>query len=305
MGRVSTVITSVVMLLLANLVAVGSADAQQPQRPLRPTAAEGLPVIPFMEGWYSNEDGSVTVSFGYHNRNKEIVKVPLGENNRMEPAQFDGMQPEYYFPGRHHGVFAVNLPASMEDDPVWWHINSTGEELKVPGDRGSNAYELDRNPRPQGSLQPLIWFAGGAPGSGPEGVMAADTKTVAVGEPLTLEVLTRDPSERDRSDPRFAEPLDTNVSWFLHQGPAEVSFTEHSTTPLTEAPAISVLGLVPVADTRVAVPEGEGPARVIATFSEPGDYMIRARLDNWNASDSDGLDQCCWSNAYQRVRVIR
>ena len=49
--------------------------------------------------------------------------------------------------------------------------------------------------------------------------------------------------------------------------------------------------------------EGEGPARVNASFPEPGEYLIRARLDNWNASDSDGLDQCCWSNAWLRVQV--
>jgi hypothetical protein len=58
-----------------------------------------MPVIPFMEGWYANEDGSVTVSFGYHNRNTEDVIVPLGEQNRVEPAQLDGMQPEIYFAG--------------------------------------------------------------------------------------------------------------------------------------------------------------------------------------------------------------
>ncbi len=133
--------------------------------------------------------------------------------------------------------------------------------------------------------------------------MAAQITTVGVGQPITLEVLTEDPSVRDRTDPRFEKPLDTNVSWYLHQGPAEVTFAEHPSTPFTEAPAFAVLGLMPVANTRVAVTEGEGPARVIVTFHAPGDYMIRARLDNWNASDSDGLDQCCWSNAYQRVRV--
>ena len=293
----------VFLLLLSNLVVMASAGAQTPQRPLRPSAAQGLPVVPYMEGWYGNADGSVTISFGYHNRNKDTVKVPLGEDNRVEPAHLDGMQPEYYFPGRHHGVFAVTMPASMADESVWWHITSAGQQLKVPGDRSSTAYELDRNPRPQGSVQPDIWFAGEERGSGPEGVVAANTITVSAGEPLTLEVLTNDPSVRDRSDPRFTKPLDTNVSWYLHQGPAEVAFTEHSSTPLTDAPTFPVLGLVPVADTRVAVSEGEGPARIIAAFPEPGDYMIRARLDNWNASDSDGLDQCCWSNGYQRVRV--
>ncbi len=291
MGRANLVITNVFLLLLSHLVLVSLAGAQPAQRPLRPSAAQGIPVVPYMEGWYDNADGSVTVSFGYHNRNENMVKVGRGEANRVEPSQFDGMQPEYYFPGRHHGVFGVTIPASMAGETVWWYIESAGQELGVPGDRGSTAYELDRNPRPQGSVQPLIWFEGGEQGSGPEGVVSVDTKTVSVGEQLTLEVLTDDPSLRDPSDPRFTKPLDTTVSWYVHQGPAPMTLTEHPSTPLSDAPTFPVLGLVPVAGARVAVPGGEGPARIIATFSEPGEYLIRARLDNWSASDSDGLDQ--------------
>lgn len=306
MRSVRPVVASVALALLANVVMVVSADAQQPARPLRPPSPAGIPVIPFMEGWYANEDGSVTVSFGYHNRNVEDVIVPLGENNRIEPAQLDGMQPDIYFPGRHPGVFAVTIPASMGDESAWWHIKTGNlEELKVPGERGSNAYELDRNARPQGSVQPSIWFENGKRGSGPEGVVAVNTKTISVGAELTLEVETEDPSIRDPSNPLFAKPLDSRVIWYKHQGPGQVSFTEHASTPFIIEPARSTRGMIPAAPSRVAIPAGKGPARVMATFSEPGEYMIRARLDNWNSSDSDGLDQCCWSNAYQRVHVTQ
>ncbi|CAN0467918.1 unnamed protein product, partial [Scytosiphon promiscuus] len=234
------------------------------------------------------------------------VFIPRGEGNRIEPASLNGMQPEVYFSGRHPGVFAVTIPATMKDETIWWHIKTGDlEELKVPGERGSTAYELDRNPRPQGSVQPHIWFEDGKIGSGPEGIVAANTKTVTVGDELTLEVGTKDPSVRDPSNPLFAKPLDTRVIWYKHQGPGKVHFTEHPSTPFDTAPARSTRGMIPAAPSRVAVPAGAGPAMVIATFSEPGDYVIRARLDNWNSSDSDGLDQCCWSNAYQRVRVTK
>ena len=304
MGRVSTKVIGVFTVWLAVAMTLSIADAQQVERPLRPSPSQGLAVIPFMEGWYDNGDGSTTVSFGYHNRNKVNVVVPLGSENRIEPAQFDGLQPEIFFPGRHPGVFAIVIPASLGDETAWWHITSASEELSVPGERGSTAYELDRNPRPQGSVQPVIWFSDEKRGSGPEGVVASATKTVSVGAQLTLEVWTEDPSVRDASDPRFAKPLDTNVSWYMHQGPGVVSFTEHPSSPFTVKGGPPVLGLIPVAATRVSVPGGVGPARVVASFSQPGVYMIRARLDNWNASDSDGLDQCCWTNAYQRVRVV-
>lgn len=291
--------------LLANLFLVAQAGAQPAERPLRPAPPGGIPVIPFHEGWYGNEDGSVTVSFGYHNRNESVITIPRGENNLLEPARFDGMQPEIYHPGRHHGVFAVTIPAELADGAtVWWRLISAGQELKVPGERGSTAYELDRNPRPQGSLQPLIGFGeDGAMGSGPEGIVAGEVLRTSVNQPITLEVWTDDPSVRDRNDPRFRRPLDTRVSWYVHQGPGEVTFAAHESMPLLEArqlPAAARLAEPQIANTVV---EGEGPARVNASFSEPGEYLIRARLDNWNASDSDGLDQCCWSNAYLRVQV--
>ena len=289
--------------VLASAALVSAAAAQTLDRPLRPAPPRGLPVVPFMEGWYDNGDGSVSVSFGYHNRNEETVVAPRGAANRIEPARLDGMQPEHFLPGRHPGVFAVTIPADMDGETIWWHVNSAGEELAVPGERGSEAYELDRNPRPQGSVAPEIWFEGGARSSGPDGVVAAEVLTVAVGEALTLEVQTRDPSLRDPSDPRFTRPLDTDVSWYEHQGPAPVNFTEDASSPFSDQPGVSIRGLIPVAAARVAVTAGEGPARVSASFSEPGKYLIRARVDNWKASDSDGLDQCCWSNAYQPVRV--
>jgi len=294
------------MALLVNTVFAVSAGAQETQRFLRPPPKGGLPIVPFMEGWYGNEDGSVTVSYGYHNRNETDVIIPMGENNFIEPAQLNGMQPEIYFTGRHMGVFAVTIPASMASETIWWHLKTgNSEATMVPGERGSAAYELDRNPRPQGSVQPVIWFEQGNPGRGPEGVLSTTVKTVAVGAPLKMEVGTEDPSVRDPSNPLFAKPLDTRVMWYKHQGPGEVQFTEDSSTPFMTAPDVSLRNAMPSSPARIAIPAGKGPARVIATFSEPGDYLIRARLDNWNASDSDGFDQCCWSNAYQRVRVTK
>ena len=51
------------------------------------------------------------------------------------------------------------------------------------------------------------------------------------------------------------------------------------------------------------LPDGEGVARVVATFSEPGEYILLARVDNWRATDSSSGSQCCWTNGYVRVTV--
>jgi hypothetical protein len=293
-----------VLFLLTNVLMISSIGAQPSERLLRPPPGAETPVIPFMEGWYGNEDGSVTVSFGYQNSNRYPVLIPVGANNRIEPQELGGLQPEYFLPGRHHGAFAVTLPAAMAGTSAWWHLISEGQELKVPGERGSSAYELDRNPRPQGSVQPLIGFSESGPvGAGPEGIVSEQVLQASINQPVTLEVWTNDPSRYDTTDPRYARPLDTRVSWYKHQGPGEVTFTAHESMPFLQARPASPLSRVAPPQHAVAVKESVGPARVTASFSAAGEYLIRARLDNWNASDSDALDQCCWSNAYQRVLV--
>ena len=54
---------------------------------------------------------------------------------------------------------------------------------------------------------------------------------------------------------------------------------------------------------RVA-PSG-GQSTMTATFTEPGEYTLRVRADNWSAHDSSPGDQCCWTNGYVNVKVTR
>ena len=79
----------------------GSLEAQLPEHlreyPLTPLHESGDIVAPFFDGWFDNGDGTVTYAFGFLNRNtKEIVDIPLGENNRIEPAEYDGIQPTHF-----------------------------------------------------------------------------------------------------------------------------------------------------------------------------------------------------------------
>jgi hypothetical protein len=54
---------------------------------------------------------------------------------------------------------------------------------------------------------------------------------------------------------------------------------------------------------QVKIERGHGRGSTNVTFSAPGEYVLRARVDNWNANDSSGGDQCCWTNAYVPVTV--
>ena len=55
----------------------------------------------------------------------------------------------------------------------------------------------------------------------------------------------------------------------------------------------------------VQVEGGRGIANVIATFSEPGEYMIHTKVENFRAPDSSNGDQCCWTNIVQKVTVTQ
>ncbi len=83
---------------------------------------------------------------------------------------------------------------------------------------------------------------------------------------------------------------------------------EHTDSPFIKTPTRTTQATrypptMPVASSTFTLSAGGGTASVLTMFSEPGEYMVRARVDNWAAPDSGGLFQCCWSNAFQRVRV--
>ena len=101
-------------------------------------------------------------------------------------------------------------------------------------------------------------------------------------------------------------------------------FTRHESNPLPErneeqgdsaaVAAIAAGGAAAVAAARarraprpevIPLAEGQGVASVIATFSVPGEYILRAQVDNFSAPDSTSGDQCCWTNGYVKVIVTQ
>ncbi len=273
---------------------------------------EGLPIIPVLEGWIANADGTTSFSFGIINRNEHALDIPVGEANYIEPAKYDGQQATHFPPGRTTGAFAITVPASEQDNDVWWYVQTGNSEvLKVPGRRGASAYELDFiRPRPQGALQPLV-------GVGESGTQAAGLSAMTVdyprnpaqvGVPVELIINATDPAVRDTSDPRFGEPLDMGVTFYKFQGPGNVEFTRHpdfeteTENPFDEDDPRARFFRPPGAnELDIGGPSGVG--RVYVTFDTPGEYVISAKVDIHSAPDSSNGDQCCWTNVYQRVTV--
>lgn len=276
----------------------------------RGLVARGLPVSPTFEGWYENPDGTYTFSFGYFNRNaEEVVIVPRGADNSVEPAAYDGGQPTVfeavgrrgYSHGSATGVFTVTVPGSFAEDGgrVVWTVRSNGFVHSVPGRIGSETYQLSLGPQAMGSLPPALrleedgpelWGPFSADGDPREGARVgggddpvrggyADPVPLAasVETPLGLVVWARDRSEDTQEERGSLVP---GVTWFTHQGPAVARFEEKELE---------------------AGEDGRAATRV--TFPEPGRYLLRVRADNFNPVDSTPGDQCCWTNGYFEVTV--
>ena len=127
-------ILSRVGLALLMLISV-SGQAQQP-RFLSLAPPEGLSIVPIMEGWVANPDGTKSFSFGYLNRNKTAVEIPLGDANFLDPAEFGSMQPTHFSPGRHTGVFSVTIPVDKIETEIWWKLKTGDQDaLRALGGR--------------------------------------------------------------------------------------------------------------------------------------------------------------------------
>jgi hypothetical protein len=235
----------------------------------------GQPLIPVFEGWYPNPDGTKTASWGYFNMNtEETFHVPIGPDNFVEPAEFDGLQPTYFMSApsergrrrRHESVFAITVPGDFRGQVVWT-IRARGLTVKSPSSFGSDAYEmLNLESATSSPVAPLVRVGDSPAKRGRVGPRAGPV-TVSVGESLLLDIWL-DLLGRERS----------LVSWYHHQGPGEVTFARRE----------------------FEVEGHEVELQTQATFSEPGDYMLRVTALENRASL---VQHCCWTNGYLEVTV--
>ena len=248
---------------------------------LRPS---GQHVIPLFEGWFPNDDGSYTLCFGYFNMNTEQqVEVPLGEANRIEPAEFDGAQPTHFDPVpapeltrpyRHHWcVFSVEVPSDFGRKDVIWTLETQGDELSVPGSL-LPSYVLDETETfGRDAVAPYLSLNDNPPNFRGRRGLWEGPRQAKVGEPLPLIARVRHPE------------AGTWIYWTLHQGPNSVEFSQAEMT-------------LNVAD---------GVATTTATFHEPGSYVLRVQVINDTERRSEptyGFEfYCCWTNGYVRVNV--
>ena len=277
---------SLVVAFSAVVLPTGRATQASAQIPLAPPASAGKTVTPAFEGWYRNTDGSFSLSFGYFNRNfQEVLEIPIGPDNFMEPGAAHQGQPTRFEPRRHWGVFAVRVPADFDEGTVTWTLRVRGQTLSIPGSLDP-LWEIDAlaGEAGSGNTPPVLRFeAGGPTGAGPGGIITGPV-AARVGQPLSLTVWATDDGRTSGSiatDGRADVPV--QLMWFKHQGPGTATFSRVQ-------PAVRV---------------SDHAATTTVTFDAPGDYVLRVRANDASGVSGAGHAQCCWTNGFVRVGVTR
>ncbi len=260
----------------------GPAGAQDTRVDAPIPHAIGQSVSASFEGWYPNPDGTRSLVFGYFNRNyEELLDIPVGPDNRFEPGPADQGQPTHFLSRRQTGVFAVVVPADFGNQRLTWTLTAHGVTIAIPGHLRPEWEITALEETTSGNTPPVLRFGGpdAEPGQGPLGIHSALTARVSV--PTTITVWATDDGVRKA---RAAQrPARLGVVWSKYRGPGAVTLSEI-------APAID--------ETAKAV--------TTATFSEPGEYVLRVLA--WDDSGGQSAIMaggffCCWTNGYVTVQV--
>ena len=269
---------------LAVTVAVGGwvvSGAAQQQLPLQPTKERGANITAAYEGWYPNPDGTFTLLIGYFNRNRaQTIDIPIGPNNQIQPGGPDYNQPTHFLPRRQWGVFTIVVPKDFGTKKLVWTIVANGEKTEIPFSLTTSYQVSPFKDVAMGNTPPVLKLQENGPEfTGPPRGFAA-TLSATVGQPLTFPVWVSDKgSTEEGGRGRGSAPATLNL--VLHRGPADVKFEEQRPRPDFAA---------------------GGKATVSATFSAPGEYVIRVQ-SNDSSGEGGGGFQCCWTNVHVKVNV--
>lgn len=279
------------------IVLAGAAGYAQQELVMEPLKDAGLNVWPAFEGWYQNPDGSYTLLIGYYNRNrKQLLDVPIGPQNRIEPGGPDHGQPTHFLVGRGWGTTAIRVPRDFGDKKLTWTLTTNGRTVTVPFGL-TKGYQVEPFlDAAMGNTPPTLKFDPAAAGltGPPPPLTQARVVSGVVGERVPLVVWATDDGREAPSTagggsaapgggtaqaqkPPARPRLSVTFSKF--RGPGDVTFDRHQ-------PAVAA----------------DGQATAHATFSLPGEYVIRVEGNDGSGVGGGGF-QCCWTTVYFKVNV--
>jgi hypothetical protein len=230
------------------LPAQGILDRLPPETGIQHAAGQN--VQPFFEGWQKYPDGSISMWFGYLNRNfKEQVDVPIGPDNNFDSGGDRG-QPTHFYPRRQQFVFKVDLPKDWDKSKkLIWTVTAHGRTSTAVGWMQPE-WEVDDGVRQMnvslGATPPAD-----PPNQAPQIWGTAD-QTVELGKSLKLTA-----EATDDGLPKARGPRGTGLwlRWIVFRAPGDVTFDPDNTPRVIGKPI---------------------DLTTEATFSAPGVYWLRA-----------------------------
>jgi hypothetical protein len=264
------------------------------------TYSSGQVVSPAYEGWRTNDDGSLTMVFGYMNQNwQEEFDVPVGPDNNIEPGGPDQGQPTHFYPRRNPFLFTIRVPKDLGDKELVWTLKTHGKTERAYASL-KNDYMIDN--------QVISTEVGGDFGSlrdelrtniPPELKVEGDKRRSAkAGTPLTLTAFAKDPDNiparrggRGAATPTTAvspsvlyRPPSSIVpasgpglrlSWIVYRGnAAAVTFSPDQMKTWIDTRAYANSPWSP--PYIIPEPPPENKWVVQATFNDVGTYVLRA-----------------------------
>jgi hypothetical protein len=274
---------------LAAMIPAGNAGLSVAQQLLTgPPHDSGQSVTGVFEGWFHNQDGSFSLLFGYYNRNlKQEPDIPIGVDNRIDPGGSDQGQPTHFLPRRQWGVFTVTVPKDFGSSQLIWTLTANGVTTAVPGNLNT-LWELSPFRDANGNTPPSIAFAAAGPFvQGPRG--QSTSLVTVLPNPVNLALWVADDASVVPGATAPKSPAVT-ITWSKFRGPGSVSFA-------SDKPAVETADFEAPPKTAF-----QGKATTTVTFSEPGEYVLRAQANDWSGEGGRGF-QCCWSNVQVKVTV--
>jgi hypothetical protein len=173
-------------------------------------------------------------------------------------------------------VFVVTLPAGAANKNVIWTLSARGETASVPANLGQ-LYVIDAlRSEGRGRVPPgLKLESSGQVGVGPGGVKTARKAVLPQAVALDAWVTDPDPVQTGSGFPRGV-----TLTWSKYRGPGAVTFASGTLSVDTADKALTS-----------------------ATFSEPGEYVLRVLAMGAEMDPTTQTNQCCWTNGYVQVSV--
>jgi hypothetical protein len=218
---------------------------------------------------------------------KQELDIPIGVNNRIDPGGPDQGQPTHFLLHRQWGVFTITVPQDFGSNQLTWTLTANGVTTAVPGSLNA-LWELAPYRDANGNTPPFVGFAAAGPFvQGPRG--QSTSLMTALPNPVNLVLWVADDASVVPGATRPKTPA-VSITWSKFRGPGSVTFA-------SDKPAVENADFPAPPATAF-----QGKAATTATFSEPGEYVLRAQANDWSGEGGRGF-QCCWSNAQVKVTV--